>query len=396
MEKKVDVAIVGASLAGSSLAIRLANLGISTAVVDKSAFPRRKACGEGLSDVAVGILQSLGLGPALENTEHHPFHGYQAWLGNFSVDIACRPPFRGKPKGIGIQRYLLDELLLKKVSNHQHVDLYLGKKVRRVERDGEQHILEIDNHTTISAKYLVLADGANSILAPRLGVPCKKDKVPRWGLSWIYEGQFSQPVHRVAIVIKNGYEIYCTPVSENRVNVCFLSRKEFISELSDSDRSKLEIAQALEKIHFRGAAASKPVNIGPIAASRRPVHHGSVLLVGDACESLDPISGMGMTHALITSMLAAEALNSVINLSVPRDTAFAELAKKREAAVRPYRGFTRLTGILLRGTRNHERVLAALAKTPFPLHIRNALSVDPLEGSAASAFASAILTVAGL
>jgi flavin-dependent dehydrogenase len=46
--KSFDVAILGASISGATLAARLGMDGVSVALVDKYDFPRRKACGEGL------------------------------------------------------------------------------------------------------------------------------------------------------------------------------------------------------------------------------------------------------------------------------------------------------------------------------------------------------------
>ena len=58
IEKPVefDVAIIGASLAGSAAAITLGRAGLRVALLDKATFPRHKPCGEGLSQSAFSLL----------------------------------------------------------------------------------------------------------------------------------------------------------------------------------------------------------------------------------------------------------------------------------------------------------------------------------------------------
>src|SRR6266853_3383708 len=57
----VDVAIIGAGPAGSTLAALLARRGCSVALIDRDAFPRDKLCGEFLSYDALPIVEALGV-----------------------------------------------------------------------------------------------------------------------------------------------------------------------------------------------------------------------------------------------------------------------------------------------------------------------------------------------
>jgi geranylgeranyl reductase family len=65
-----DVIVVGAGPGGSSAASFLARHGVSVLLLDKSAFPRDKVCGDGLTPQAVYWLERLGCAEAvLEKTE---------------------------------------------------------------------------------------------------------------------------------------------------------------------------------------------------------------------------------------------------------------------------------------------------------------------------------------
>ncbi len=87
-----EVAIVGASLAGSACAITLASHDIPVVVLDRSSFPRQKACGEGLSHLAGSLLRRLGIHPNLLGDSSQKLYGYRfaSASGGFeSFDPRC-------------------------------------------------------------------------------------------------------------------------------------------------------------------------------------------------------------------------------------------------------------------------------------------------------------------
>jgi flavin-dependent dehydrogenase len=107
-----DALILGAGPAGATAALLLARAGWSVAIVEKSAFPRRKVCGEFLSATTLPVLQALGVadaylaraGPAVR----------RAGLFETDTDISAPMPGAEGTQGAGraLGREHLDNLLL--------------------------------------------------------------------------------------------------------------------------------------------------------------------------------------------------------------------------------------------------------------------------------------------
>src|SRR5262245_30452197 len=98
-----DVVVVGAGLAGGSLALRLAEAGARVALVDAATFPRDKLCGEYLSPEAWGVLGRLGLEDAVARSGYHPIHRLRLTTpSGRQLDAELADP-EGRP-GIGLGR----------------------------------------------------------------------------------------------------------------------------------------------------------------------------------------------------------------------------------------------------------------------------------------------------
>ncbi len=59
--RQADVIVVGAGPAGASVAYHLAESGVDVLLLEKSAFPRDKICGDGLTPRAVRQLVAMGI-----------------------------------------------------------------------------------------------------------------------------------------------------------------------------------------------------------------------------------------------------------------------------------------------------------------------------------------------
>lgn len=346
-----DVAIIGASLSGAALALALARQGFQISIFDKAeSFPREKCCGEGLSALGLKALAELGLVEEIAKLPHHPFQGYAFWRGKEQSQLRLdsgRPytsPFQ--QAGIGIERTHLDACLHQALAREDSVSCSYQTKVTSVTPLSDGYLVQT-NQQPVIARYLVLADGAYSLNAARLKIPNRKLSKVRSGASIHFTGTFSKPIHSVHILKRIDHEVCITAVDQNRINIGILGPPGCQRILLNKD-SLLKLQEDIySKIWFAGELSSDVLSVGPIGQYVRRGAHYRSLLIGDACEQLDPIGGMGMSHALLSASLAAEALSLALHDSAYQIQAFREYEKRREALIRPLRGFTRLAYLSL-------------------------------------------------
>ena len=347
------VIIVGASLAGAAAAIELGRRGVSVLLLDKANFPRRKPCGEGLSSRGRAELGRLGVSEQELQAIGRELGGYQISYKGGLVEI---PDSSGL---LGVPREKLDDLLLRRALGYQGVRLQSGAAVSSVTRRGERFEVAW-NDGAASSEVLLVADGVSSKAGRALGLVAPVVEKPRHGTSSAWRVRQGSLPPYVTVLLVQGGEIYVTPLANDRCNVSVLGTKELVQKASRLEflREILQHAPALAGLEWE--LLGEPLGAGPINIGYRASEVGGAFVVGDACETLDPCGGFGMTHALLSGRIAAECVSRALG-SDDREGEVRRYAREREEAVRDMRGFTRMTALMLG---------SGLGRTVLPLAAR--------------------------
>ncbi len=274
---------------------------------------------------------------------HHTFAGFKLTVGGRSRVLE-----HVHTAGVSVDRAKFDYHLWKQASSLASVTALSGAKVASINRSMDESgkllfSVKVGSEFFYS-KQLIVADGSNSAVAKMLGISTVRYGPARTGATTHFVGTFKVQPRYVNIFIERDFEVYVTPLSRSRLNIAVLTRFD----------SKVDIGGVLQDPHlqhrifssigFKGDIESPPVGRSPIGNARRSGVGAEVFLVGDAAEEFDPIGGMGMTHALVCAELAAsQILSDRIRNTSALTASIVEYERKRHAAARAFRVFTRVS-----------------------------------------------------
>jgi flavin-dependent dehydrogenase len=147
----------------------------------------------------------------------------------------------------------------------------------------------------------------------------------------------------VDIHLGRGFELYVTPLRRGELLVAALTSKESLAGPVESQfRRWCDDTPGLST-RLRGAEQVSELAVtSPLSGAARPRFLPGFVLLGDAAGFTDPITGGGMTQALLAAELLAQFMTRGLETA---DRWLPEFDRRREALLRDYRW---LTGLMLR------------------------------------------------
>ncbi len=331
------MAIIGASLAGSACAITLASQGVQVVVLDRIRFPRRKACGEGLSHLAGRLLARLGVQDELVKHSSQQLFGYR-----FALPQGFRPPDQtcviraDSLRAWGISRATLDTAAIERLQRLQAATVLLEQPVKAITRNRDSWEVITDT-TRVFANYVVLATGANPQAIGRSIVKETRPPSSRVGITWFGEFPQKTPLCEVCIIPFPHGEVYITALSGGTANLSAVGTSNFVQNLRDPARLRKVI---LDAMRLEVTVSGQSTGAAHFSAAHRSLDP-RIYLVGDAYESFDPRCGLGMTHALMSGIAAGESILSALQgaqSSVQAQQRYEARHEKTARAIRRYSG----------------------------------------------------------
>ncbi|MGZ6142243.1 MAG: NAD(P)/FAD-dependent oxidoreductase [Myxococcales bacterium] len=284
-----DLAIAGGGPAGLATAIRAAQRGFKAVVLERSADPPDKACGEGLMPSGARELEGLGARVA----QAFAFRGIRYLQEDGSAVEAL---FRDG-QGLGIRRTVLARALRERA-------LEAGAELRHATvqsvSSGAGAVEVVTAQGAVEARLAVAADGLHSPLRRAAGLDLPSAGPQRFGVRRHFA--LAPWTDLVEVYWADGVEAYVTPVGPRSVNVAFLTanRPGFDALLARFPALSGRLAGALPESETRGA--------GPLLQSVRARHADRLALIGDAAGYVDAITGQGLSLAFAAARMLIDAL----------------------------------------------------------------------------------------
>ncbi|MEU5938361.1 geranylgeranyl reductase family protein [Micromonospora sp. NPDC047548] len=287
-----DLIVVGAGPAGAAAALAARRAGARVLLLDRSDFPRDKACGDGIAAHGLDVLAGLGVTDAV--TGYAPLPALRlVGPGGGAVARALPRPAYTVPREVFDARLVAAAVAAGAVLR-RHTVRRVEPRASRVVLDGE-----------LAARAVVGADGAGSVVRRSLGHPANPDRHLAFAIRG-YAPALPGPPEQLIVTSAPRWPAYAWsfPIGDGRANVGYgeVLRGEPLSRAHLLDRLAA-LLPATDPATVTGLRAHHL----PLSTHRPSPGRGRVVLAGDALSLINPFTGEGIFYALLSGALAGAA-----------------------------------------------------------------------------------------
>ena len=331
--ERADVIVVGAGPGGSATAAYLADHGRDVVLLEKSAFPRDKICGDGLTPRATKELISLGV----DTTGWQRTRGLRIKGGGHTLLLDWPETDTFPSYGMVRTRAQLDETLARHAERkgallHQRTSVtapvrdaagrVTGVTAKRLDENGRA----VGEPVTYRAPVVIASDGVSSRLATAVGRQKREDRV----MGVAVRAYYTTP--RRDDYLESHLELWTRDDSGNRI---LMPGYGWLFPLEDGRTNvglgTLDTTSAFQKTDYKDVMRRWVEDIdadwqlehdesaGPIRGAalpmgfnRSPLYADGLLLVGDSGGMVNPFNGEGIDYALEAARVGAELVSQAL------------------------------------------------------------------------------------
>ncbi|SSW71821.1 Anhydrotetracycline monooxygenase [Achromobacter veterisilvae] len=317
-----EVVVIGAGPAGAVAAALLKRQGHDVLMLERQQFPRF-SIGESLLAHCLEFVEEAGMLPAVQAAGFQVKNGAAFACGDRYTYFDFRDKFTPGPgTTFQVQRAHFDKVLADDAAR-QGVEVRYLQEVTAADFGEDGPLLDVRGADgasyQVKARFVLDASGYGRVLARLLDLERPSSMPPRKAIFTHIEDRIDDPgFDREKILIsvhpeQRGIWYWLIPFSNGRCSFGVVGGETLFGgpgeDLMATLRAMADAAPNLKRI-LKNAVWDTPANtIGGYSASVQRLHGPGYALLGNAAEFLDPVFSSGVTIALRSSKLAADALH---------------------------------------------------------------------------------------
>jgi 2-polyprenyl-6-methoxyphenol hydroxylase-like FAD-dependent oxidoreductase len=337
-----QVVIIGAGPTGLSLAMLLAQRGITVKLIEASRSFRRIFRGEALMPSGLDSIEQMGLSDVVAKIPHRAIDAWEFYIENRPIFRVDEPmEFGGKPCTLISQPALL-ESMLEKASAYENFEFISGTAVRDLLWQNERVAgVRLSDGQEIFADLTIGADGRNSIVRQQAKLELKQD-AQSFDILWfkLPTSPDFKPENVFYSVLRGQDAFGVFQGSEGNLQVGWSLNRDNPIEWQKVDWAEKLAAAAPDWLasHFRQQkdAIDRPLLLSIVVGRCPQWHLPGLLLLGDAAHPMSPIRAQGINMALRDVIVATNYLVPVLQQSpnlATIDIAIAQIQAEREPEI---------------------------------------------------------------
>ena len=301
-----EVVVIGAGVAGSSLALSLAKEGVDVCLIDKGTPEIKEDISRGrtaaLNLASQNILEKLGVKRGIQNYLT-PFKNIYVWDSDGTSSLEFSSDEIGQPKlgDVVTNNAILSSIFLL-LPNHKNLRFLSGDRLKTLDPQEESIKVCTEGGENISCKLVVGADGGLSSVRELSSINIRTWSYDQKALIANLKAEKSHSNTAYQVFTKNG-PIALLPMQkddEESLSLVWSADIDYAERLLDLDipsfLNELErkTESVLGKLSLDGEMSSYPLH----QLHAKDYYAQRVVLIGDAAHSMHPLAGQGLNLGL--------------------------------------------------------------------------------------------------